>query len=161
MEIIIGLLGICGGLYFFREFIRFKKRGPTCNISAGSKITDKFFPKIQNFLESSKSPLLIIGCVFSFAAIITIVEFPCSTAVPVVFAGILAKAHLSLFGYLFYIAVFTAFYMIDEIIVFFLALFTMNIKIASPSFTVWLTLLEAAILLLLGIYYLFGFGILI
>ena len=161
MEIIIGSLGVGGGIYFLREFIRFRKYGPTCEVNTGTKITNRFFPKIQKMLTSSTNPILIIGSVLLFAAIITIVEFPCSAAVPVVFAGILAKAQLSFWNYLLYIALFILFYMLDELIVFLIAFFTMSVKIASPKIIIWITLLEAIILFLLGAYYLFGAGFLV
>jgi len=45
--------------------------------------------------------------------------------------------------------------MLDEIIVFLIAFFTMKIWLASSKIVVWITLLEAIILLALGFYYLF------
>ncbi len=161
MEIMIGILGIGGGVYFLKEFIRFKKYGPTCDIGTGTKITNKFFPKLQKMFESSSGPILIVPGILLFAGIITIVEFPCSAAVPLVFAGILAKSQLSFWSYLFYITLFVVFYMLDEIVVFLIAFFTMNIKIASPKVVVWITLVESIVLFLLGFYYLFGIAVLI
>ncbi len=154
MEILIGVLGICGGAYFLREFIRFRKYGPTCQNQGN---ISKFTLKIKKTLQESESIILIIGSLLSFAAIITIVEFPCSAAIPVFFASVLAEAQLPVSLYLLYIAIFVLFYMIDEIIVFLIAFFTMSIRIASPKFTTWITLLESVILFILGFYYLFGF----
>jgi len=158
MEILIGGLGISGGFYFLKEFIRFKKYGPTCQVNAGAKITNKYFVKIQTLLSSSSNIFLILSAIFLFATIITIVEFPCSAAVPMVFAGILANSQLTSIEYIFYIALFIIFYMLDEIIVFLIAFSTMTIKIASSKFVTWITLVEAVVLFLMGAYYLFGFG---
>jgi hypothetical protein len=96
-----------------------------------------------------------------FAGVITVVEFPCSAAIPLFFAGILAKAQLPAINYLIYIAIFIFSYMLDEIIVFLIATFTMTVKLASPKFVIWITLAEAVILFLLGAYYLFGIGVLL
>ena len=160
MEIIIGLLGIMGGVYFFKEFIRFKKFGPTCQVGS-ERVSNKLFSKIQGLFESSSSLLLITGAIIIFAGIITIVEFPCSAAVPLFFASILASAEMTTFEYLLYIGTFTIFYMIDEIIVFLIAFFTMSIKIASPKFITWLTLIESIVLFMLGFYYILGFEFLL
>ncbi len=153
MEILIGVLGICGGVYFLREFIRFRKYGPACQTRG--KVSELTL-KIKKILQESESIILIIASLLLFAAIITVVEFPCSAAIPVFFASVLAEAQLPVSLYLLYIAIFVLFYMIDEIIVFLIAFFTMKIRIASPRFTVWITLLEAIILFGFGFYYLFG-----
>jgi len=156
MELLIGLLGVGGGIYFLKEFIKLRKQGPTCETKGGKQIISKFSSKFQKSLQESRNILLLSGLVFLFAGIVTIVEFPCSAALPVVFAGVLAQSGLPLSSYLLYIAIFVLFYMLDEIIVFLIAFFTMTIWIASGKAMAWITLTEAGILFLLGFYYLFG-----
>ena len=79
-----------------------------------------------------------------------------AAVVPVAFAGILAQAGLSSFQYLLYISLFVLFYMLDEIIVFLIAFFTMKIWLASSKIVTWAALLESIILFILGAYYLFN-----
>ncbi len=155
MQILIGILGIGGGIYFFKEFLKFRKQGPTCEIGAGKGIMAKFSSKFQYSLKNSANIVLLLGSILLFAGIITIIEFPCSAVVPVAFAGVLAQSGLSTFSYLLYITLFLVFYMLDEIIVFLIAFFTMKIWLASSKAITWITLLEAIILLALGFYYLF------
>jgi thiol-disulfide isomerase/thioredoxin len=154
MNVLVGVLGILGAVYFFRQFLKFKKYGPTCDTAQNSSIVSKFSQKIQNTFKETGGIWGIIISIFIFAAVITVVEFPCSAVIPVLFAGILAKAQLSTLTYLFYIALYIFFYMLDEIIVFLIAVFTMNIKIASGKSMIWLSLIEAIVLFGLGIYYL-------
>jgi len=156
LETAVGLLALLGSVFFFREFIRFRKYGPTCGAGEGDSLTSRFFRKIQGVFESRNSTFWLLFSVFLFALALAVIEFPCSAAIPVVFAGVLAKAQLSSLSYLFYIALFVLFYMIDELIVFLVAVSKMNIWISSPKFTVWATLVEAIILALMGFYYLAG-----
>lgn len=156
MQIVVGLMAIGGGIYFLRQFLKFRKQGAVCEMETGQKITSKFTSKIQESLTKKGNILAIAGSILLFAAVITIVEFPCSAAVPVVFAGILADAGLSTFQYLLYIALFILFYMLNEIIVFSIAVFKMSVWLTSKKFVTWITLIEAIILFLLGLYYLFG-----
>lgn len=159
MEIVIGLLGIGGAAYFIKEYFRMRKQGPTCN--QNPTIANKLTKKIKKQIHSSGSLIVIGLSILGFAAIITIVEFPCSAAIPVMFAGILSQAGLSGLSYVFYIALFVLLYMLDEIIVFLIAVITLNIKgIESPKFIRTVTLVEAVVLLLLGIHYLFGLNFL-
>ena len=157
MEILIGLLGIVGGIYFFRQFIKFKKYGPACEAGTKEGIVTKLSVKVQEAFKKPGNILTLSGIVFLFAIAITVVEFPCSAVVPVAFAGILAKSQLPAFLYLFYIALFVLFYMIDEIIIFLIAVFKMTVWLASGKFVTWIYFLEAIILFLLGFYYFIGF----
>lgn len=156
MQFLIGVLGIGGAIYFLRQFLRFRKYGPTCEMNTGKGLMNKFSSRFKTSLQESRNVLLILISIVVFAAVITIVEFPCSAVVPVAFAGVLAQSGLSTFSYLLYISIFVVFYMIDEIIVFLVAFLTMKVWLASSKAITWITLLEAVILFALGIYYLFG-----
>jgi len=156
MQVLMGLLGIGGGIYFLREFIKFRKRGPVCETDTGG-VVSKLSSRMQEFMKNPRNPLIMLGGIVLFAAVITIVEFPCSAVVPVFFAGILAESQLSTFHYLLYIGIFVFFYMLDEIIIFLIAFFTMSLWFASKKFITWITLLEAIMFFLFGFYYLIGF----
>jgi len=156
MELVIGVLTVAGGIYFLREFIKFRKQGPTCSIGPAQKIEGGFSKKFKSLLDNKAKTLTIFISILLFALVITVVEFPCSAAVPVVFAGILSKAQLSDWLYLVYIILYVLFYMFDELLVFLIAFFTMKLWLASPKFITWITLLESIIMFSLGIYYLFG-----
>jgi len=156
MNILIGLLGVGGGLYFFKEFLKFKKYGPTCEVSTGKGLIEKFSSRFGQAIQNSRNIILLLASVLLFAVILTIVEFPCSAVVPVAYAGVLARAGLPSLVYLLYISVYLFFYMLDEIIVFLVAFFTMKIWLASSKATTWFALVESIILIILGIYYLYG-----
>jgi thiol-disulfide isomerase/thioredoxin len=157
MELAIGLLGLWGAYYFTKEYIRFKKYGAVCALDDGKSMVSKAYVKIRGIFEKEIGFLALMGAIASFAAVITIVEFPCSAVVPVIFAGILSKAGTATGAYIGYIALYIAFYMLDELIVFGIAAAKMEMWLASPKYTTIITLLEAILLGLLGIYYLYPF----
>ena len=156
LETAVGVLAILASVFFVRQFIRFKKYGPTCGVSEGDGLISRFFKKIQGVFESRNSVPLLFFSVFLFALVVAVVEFPCSAAMPVVFAGALAEAQLPALSYVFYIALFVLFYMLDEFVVFLVAVFKMNVWVSSPKFTIWATLIEALVLAIMGFYYLAG-----
>lgn len=157
MNILVGILGIGGGIYFFKQFLKYKKYGPACDIDTGKGIVGKFSKKLQTSFKESGGLWGILISVFIFAVVITVVEFPCSAVIPVFFASALASAQLPSLTYLLYIIIFIFFYMLDEIIIFLIAVFTMTIKIASSKVMIWITLVEAIVLFGLGLFYLIGF----
>lgn len=154
MNLLIGVFGAFGGIYFLRQFWKARKSCPTCNSEPGLKISSRFLLKLQNLLGKPSSLLLAAGAVFVFAFLLTIVEFPCSAVVPVAFAAVMAQAGLSPSLYLLYIAVYIIFYLLDEITVFLFALITSKVWLSSPKFLKWIILLESIILFSFGFYYL-------
>jgi len=156
MELIIGLITLAGGIYFLKEFIKFHRQGPTCGIGPAQKIEGSFSKQFRSLIQNKARTLTILFAVLLFAIVITVVEFPCSAAVPVAFAGMLTKAQLPGWLYVFYIALYVVFYMLDELLVFFIAFFTMRLWLTSPKFVTWITLAESIILFALGAYYIFG-----
>jgi len=156
LEILLALVSVSGSAFFFRQFLLFKKYGPHCSATAGNSFTSRSFKKIQKVFERHDGIWILLGGVFLFSLVVTVVEFPCSAAIPVIFAGILAKANLSFAAFFFYLAVFVLFYMLDEFVVFLIAVFKMNIWFSSHKFTIWATLVEAFILAFIGLYYIVG-----
>ncbi|MBD3282506.1 MAG: hypothetical protein GF387_02780 [Candidatus Portnoybacteria bacterium] len=154
MNIFVGILGLLGGVYFLKQFVRYRKYGPACDVSSG--VVSKMSSKVKESIKESGGFWGVLISVLIFAVVVTVVEFPCSAVIPVFFAGALAQANLPVWTYLLYIAIFVFFYMLDEIVVFLIAVLTMNIKIASSKAMVWITLVEAIVLFGLGFYYLFG-----
>lgn len=157
MEIVVGGLGIAGGIYFLKQFLKFRQQGPTCEIEIKNGLLAKFSNKLDQSFKQKRNIFGILLIVLVFAALITIVEFPCSAAVPVIFASAMAKAGISSFSYLFYLSLYLLFYMFDEIIVFSIAVLNMRLWVTKNKYVVWVTLTEAVILFLFGAYYLFGY----
>ena len=150
MEILIGTLSIIAGAYLLREFIKSLKQGATCN-SGG--IIAKLNPKVEKIFSTKKNIAVLLGVVAIFAMMVTIIEFPCSAFIPMLFTGILVEAGLSNSSSLLYISLFLLFYMLDEIIIFAIAVLTMRIKIVSPKFINAFNLIAALIFLFLGLFY--------
>lgn len=151
MEILIALLSLIGGAYLLKEFIKSLKEGPTC--SSGGIIA-KLSPKIEKIFSNKKSLIILFGVVSLFALAITIIEFPCSAFLPMLFASLLVENQFSLGTSISYMGLFLLFYMLDEIIIFTIAFFTLKIKIVSPKFINAFNLVAALIFLFLGFYYL-------
>jgi len=156
MEIVIGTITLVAAIYFVREFIDALLHGPNCKITEGKKISGKFSSNFKKIVAETEKLLPAVLSIFVFAATITVVEFPCSAAVPLVFAGILSKSHLSPFFYLMYMSIYLLFYLLDEIIIFLIAVFSMKLWLSSPKFVTWIILIQAVIMFLLSFHYLSG-----
>jgi hypothetical protein len=153
IKIFITLLALGGGVYFLKEYLRMQKQGALCELQESTFINN-LMHKTGKAFEDNTRILALIGTVLTFSAVLAIVEFPCSAATPLIFAGILADAGLSTVSYLLHISLFILFYMLDEIIVFAIAAYRLKLWMTSGTFTKHAVLAEALILILIGIIYL-------
>lgn len=153
LELIIGLLSVIGGLYLLREFYQAWKRGPICS---SNNILSRLSPKVEKIFQNKTNWLVLLGAVIIFSGVVTIIEFPCSAVIPVLFTGVLAQSGINQSLALLYIGIFLLFYLLDELIIFLIAVFTMKIKIVSPRFIIFFNLLASIIFISLGIFYLAG-----
>jgi hypothetical protein len=153
VKLFITILAFGGGLYFLKEYFRMRKQGAVCELSE-SKLINRLMEKTGKALQDNTKLLGLIGVVLVFSATVAVVEFPCSAATPLIFAGILADSGLSTVAYLLHIGLFIVFYMLDEILIFAIAAYRLKLWMTSGTFTKYAVLAEAIILLIIGAIYL-------
>lgn len=149
VKILVALLAFGGGIYFFKEYFRMQKQGAVCEFSE-SKFINNLMKKTGKAFEDNTKLIGLLGVVLLFSAIISIVEFPCSAATPLVFAGLLSSAGLNTMTQIGYIALFVLFYMIDEIIIFGIAAYRLKLWMTSGTFTKYAVLAEGIILIIIS-----------
>lgn len=153
VKIFVALLALGGGLYFLKEFVKMNKQGAQCELQE-STLVNALMKKTGKAFEDNTKLLGLIGTVLVFSAVLAIVEFPCSAATPLVFAGVLSSSGVSAFGQLGYIMLFILFYMLDEIIIFGIAAYRLKLWMTSGVFTKYAVLAEALILIIIGLFFL-------
>lgn len=153
-EIILGSIALAGGLYFLKIFIDAIRFGPTCTTQTSQLIT-RAIKKVESSFKQGGLWPIFTGTIL-FAAVITIVEFPCSAALPLTFVGLLTDAGTPFSLFAFYGFIYLLMYMLMEIIVFLVALFSKKIWLASPKLVTISSLLASLILLSIALQYLFG-----
>ena len=149
IQIIIGIIAIVSGLNYIRDFFRTDPQ--TCKIIKKEKRNSIiFFAKkaiAHNFL-----PLSIIG-VLTLAIAVNTIEALCSVGIPTIYTKLLSNANLNKFQYTGYIGAYNIFYMLDDIIVFFVAVFTRQIIHPSPKIGYYARLIGGLVLAVLGIIF--------
>ncbi|MDD5710718.1 MAG: thioredoxin family protein [Candidatus Colwellbacteria bacterium] len=155
LGLMIGVLGIVGGIFFFREFLRMRKVGLVCK-ATGASFVDRVMKMTETAFAKPDKIFYLVLAIVLFAAVVVVVEFPCSAAVPVAFAGIMADAGVSGSGQFLLLALYLLFYLLDELLIFGIAAWRMKVVLTSPNFTIWATFIESIFLFALGFYYLGG-----
>lgn len=151
INIIYGTAALLGGIYFFKEFLRIKKVGLACQISE-SKLMEKATKRLQETFHSPKKsiPALALAVIF-FAAIATVIEFPCSGFIPIFFNGVLVDMGVSTAEYLFYVFLYLLFYLLIELVVFIVAVVKKQVWV-DKRFIVYVTLFGSLMLFYLAYY---------
>ncbi|HQC46294.1 MAG TPA: hypothetical protein PK193_01880 [Candidatus Paceibacterota bacterium] len=156
LRIVIGLMAFAGGVYFLKECHRFYKQGAVCQ-SNDSGLAKRVSGKLQStFKDSSSSIYFLMGSVIFFAFAITLIELPCSIGIPVAFTGVLVESGVSIYLYVGYIIVYLFFYMLDELLVFLVAVFTKKIWVANSKAMILVSLIGALVLFYLSFHYIFS-----
>lgn len=115
----IGLLAVGSGLYFLRRY--WKTRGELiCDTNLDKQ--SKTESKIRNLINSPMTILTALG-IIGIALSVNVIEFACSIGIPQAFTKILELNNLNLITEQFYILLYTFAYMVDDFLIFGLALY--------------------------------------
>jgi len=123
LTLLIGLVAIGGGILSLKEYIT-TKGDLSCKVT-DEESQEKTMGKIQHIIKQPIS-ISIIFSVIALAFIVNSVEFVCSAAIPAVFTQVLAMKSLPVLQNYAYIALYTLFFMLDDIIVFGMAAFAIG-----------------------------------
>ena len=151
VNILIGLIALGGGILSLKEYID-TKGALECKVSSPGekKNTAK---KIQDLVNAPLTIATLISIVV-LAFVVNSVEFVCSSGIPAVFTQVLALSNLSFWEYYGYILLYVFFFMLDDLIIFGLAVFAISTE-AGQKYSKYCKIIGGAILLILGLMLLF------
>ena len=147
----IAVVALIGAIVNLRSYFKSKDSG--CEV-VDDKKRKKMFKKIRKFTSEKSLFLALIG-VIGLAISVNLVELACSAGLPLVFTELLALNNTTSMMRFLYTLVYIFFFLIDDLIVFFIAMFTMKITGISTKYNKFSHLLGGIIMLLIGILLLF------
>ncbi len=151
IKLAIGIAGIIAGIFQLKEYK--KNKEGVCKVTR-SKGRKKIFERIKE-ITRKESLWLALGGVALLAVSVNMVELVCSLGLPVVFTQVLALSNLPAWQHYFYIFIYIFFFMIDDMLVFALALFTLQTKTFSTKYSRYSSLVGGLIMLIIGILLIF------
>ena len=149
IRLLIAIFSIIFGMYNIYRYIDSLDKEDGCDVT-DKEDRKKIINKIKKITTNKKFILSIIG-IMTLAVSVNILELLCSLGLPVIFTNILAINHLNILEYSIYIFIYILFFLIDDIIVFIIAMMSMKIKGISNKYTKYSHLIGGIIMLLLGI----------
>lgn len=148
----IGIIAIIGSLVNLSSYVKHRKDNG-CNVIDDKK-RNRIFARIKKITHEGNFAMAIIGIVL-LAVSVNIVELACSAGLPVMFIEILSMNNLTVIEEVLYIAVYMFFFLIDDLIVFFIAVRTMQVTGISTKYGKISKLVGGIILFLIGVMLIF------
>ena len=143
---LVGFLALGSGLYFIYRFKTFK---PVCNVTSLDE-QQKIESKVTKLVNKPMTILVAIGIV-GLALSVNIFEFACSVGIPQAFTKILEINQLGWLESQLFVGLYMLMYMIDDILVFGLALWSFDKIGLTHKYSKWTTLLGGVLMIVLGL----------
>jgi len=158
MQYIIGIVAIIAAIWNLYSYYKSRKKETGCEV-VNNNSRKKIINRIKKFTSEKSLILAIIG-VIGLAISVNFIEFACSAGWPVIFTNILEMNKLSGLENFIYILIYIIFFLIDDIIIFTIAMFTFNIKAISNKYSKYSHLIGGILMLIIGLLMIFAPNIL-
>ena len=156
-RISIGIFALGTGIWQIKNFITFKPG--VCKVTDGkSSFQGRIKNGLKNHAEKIALSPLTLGILFGtilLALGVNLVEFFCSAGLPAIYTRVLTLSQVSTPGYYLYLLLYTFLFMLDDLIVFSLAVFTLSRIGFSEKYNHWATLIGGLLIFALGILFIF------
>ncbi len=154
VRLAIGLVAIVVGGKNIKDYWDSRKvDGLVCKVS-NKEGTAKIFDKIKNIVYRKSLIWSIIGIVI-LGFSVNLVELACSAGFPAVYTQILALSGIPAWEKYLYMLGYIIFFMLDDMIVFVLAMLTLKSKIVGAKYAKYANLVGGVIIFILGLLLIF------
>jgi thiol-disulfide isomerase/thioredoxin/glutaredoxin-related protein len=146
IKVTVGLVAIIGGGYYLKEF--WSNKDGTCKIT-NSKQKKYIASKLENLSNKNQLFLAAIGIIL-LAFSVNLIELICSAGLPVIYIQILSINALSTTQYYLYILLYIFIFMLDDLLIFFIAIFSLHMVKLTGKYTRFSHLIGGIVLLIIG-----------
>ena len=147
----VGLLALGSGVYFLHKWRTWQ---PVCSVT-DKKSQEKISNRLRDLVSRPMTPAVALG-ILALALSVNIFEFACSIGIPQAFTKILDLNNLSFWSEQLQMGIYMLAYMIDDFVVFGLAIFGIGKLSVTMKYSKYSTLLGGILMLILGLLLIFS-----
>lgn len=151
VRLLIGFLALGGGGYSLKEF--FLNRDSGCKVANDNK-RQKVFLRLRAVVGQNSFWLALLG-IIALALMVNLVELLCSAGLPAVYTQVLALNELVGWQYYLYILLYIFFFMLDDLLVFFVAMMTLEMTGLTTKYARYSRLIGGLLMVLIGLLLIF------
>lgn len=147
LRLLVALFAIAfGGVNVYRYF---KTKNVGCDVVDKNKRRNIMI-RIKKIVSHKQFILALLGIIF-LAVSVNLIELLCSLGLPVMFTEILAYNNITGIKNILYIILYIIFFLLDDLIVFFIAMKTLKITALSNKYSKYSHLIGGILMLIIGI----------
>ena len=146
----VGLVAIASGIIHLKHYHE-KETG--CKVT-NSQQRSRIMKRIKKVIGRQNLLLALIG-ISVLAVSVNLIELVCSAGLPAIYTNILSLSKLSAVQYYGYLALYALVFMIDDLLVFTIAIKTFQVTGITSKYTKYSNLIGGIVILILGILLLF------
>lgn len=147
----VGLLAFGAGIYYLYDF--YKNKSGACKVVGGGK-KQAVYEKMKFLINQPNFVLSIVGIIL-LAFGINLIELVCSAGLPAIYTNLLSLSDLTLWQYYLYLIFYVFIFMLDDLIVFCIAMITLKITGLEGKFSRYSHLIGGVLMLIIGFLMLF------
>ncbi len=152
---LIGVFALGVGVWQIKNFITYHP-GICKVLGISSRMEEKLRLKERaEKIVTSPLTLGMIGGLIILALGVNLIEFFCSAGLPAIYTRVLTFSQLSTLSYYLYLFLYTFVFMLDDLIIFSLAVITLSRIGFTEKYNYWATLIGGLLILILGILLIF------
>ena len=152
LKLIVGVIVFLAGMINIKDFFFFQ-RGISLTLPKTWK--PYLMDKMKKLSTASSLPVIVAG-VITVAFIVNIVELMCTLGFPMIYTQILSTYQLSKLTYYMYLLFYCILYMVDDLIIFTLAVITLRTFGMTKDKVRIMKLISGVIMLILAVWFVFG-----
>jgi hypothetical protein len=147
LRIIVGLIAMFMGSINIKDFFAFKKG---ISLSIPEKAKPGLFKKMRKLVHEAALPATLLG-VITLAFTVNLIELLCTAGFPMIYTRILTLNSLPMIKYYSYLLLYILMYMLDDFIVFTIAVVTLSSKKLTKEHGKILKLIAGLMMFILGL----------
>jgi len=148
IRILISLVALVGAYVNISSYFKARKNDAGCEVVDDNK-RKKIFARIKEITLEKKFILSILG-IMALAVSVNMIELACSAGLPLIFTQVLALNDLSTLRYIVYLLLYILFFLLDDIVIFTVAMLTLNIKGISSKYGKYSHLIGGIVMIIIA-----------
>lgn len=154
IRVVIAIVALLSGAYHIKDW--WDNRDGGCHVINSDK-RKLVFGRIREVINAKSFVISLIGIIL-LAGAVNLVELVCSAGLPAIYTQVLAMSALPAWQYYGYLLFYILIFMADDILVFVIAMKTLEVKAGTSVFSRYSALVGGVIMVILGILLVFKPG---
>lgn len=147
VRVIISLVALAGGGWNLKSYFQNKDGG--CEVTGVEK-RKRIFDKLKNITQQKSLLFSFLGIII-LAFSVNLVELICSAGLPAVYTQILALNNLPSWQYYAYISCYILVFMLDDLLVFIVAMWTLKMTGVTTKYAKYSKLIGGILMIIIGL----------